>query len=291
MKVKKLFNNKYFKLVIKILFTVVCFYLVFIKINIVEIGKIIKSADFLFILLATLFFILSKYLSAVRLQLFFNAIHLPISLGLNLRLYLLGMFYNLFLPGGIGGDGYKAYYLKRRNKDIPLRKIIQALLFDRINGFVVLGILALVVFYFIDFDFPYKLILIIAGIVSLLVLSMLVLYFFLREAVEKYFVLFVYSIGVQVSQFITALFIIFSLHISEHIIEMAFVFLISTITVMIPLTIGGTGIRELTFVYGEKYFHYNKDYSVTVAVLFFIITTLISLGGIYYSVRPDKLES
>ena len=29
----------------------------------------------------------------------------------SLKLYYKGMFYNIMLPGGIGGDGYKGYYL------------------------------------------------------------------------------------------------------------------------------------------------------------------------------------
>jgi glycosyltransferase 2 family protein len=33
-----------------------------------------------------------------------------------IQLYLLGIYYNLFLPGGIGGDGYKIYLLKQKIK-------------------------------------------------------------------------------------------------------------------------------------------------------------------------------
>jgi uncharacterized membrane protein YbhN (UPF0104 family) len=291
MKLKQIWNNKYVKLGTKLLFTGICFYVVYLKIDFVEIGVILKSADLIWVVLATLFFILSKYISAIRLKLFFDLIHLPISSMLNIKLYLLGMFYNLFLPGGIGGDGYKAYYLRRMNKEVSFRKIVFALIFDRINGLIVLCILMLFLFHFIEIDFHYKNALSIIVSIGLLLFLFFSMKFFLLESVRKYFLLLVYSLGVQVSQLIAALCLIFSLHIYENIIEIAFVFLVSTLTVMVPITIGGTGIRELTFIYFTKYFHYDKDYTVTLAVLFFIITSLVSLLGAYYSLKPEKLNA
>jgi hypothetical protein len=50
------------------------------------------------LIIATLLFILSKFFSALRLNVFFQAAGIRISHAINLRLYLLGMFYNLFSP-------------------------------------------------------------------------------------------------------------------------------------------------------------------------------------------------
>lgn len=54
----------------------------------------------------------------------------------NLKLYALGMFYNLFLPGGSGGDGYKVYLLRKLYK-APVKHLLSAVLLDRINGVAV----------------------------------------------------------------------------------------------------------------------------------------------------------
>ncbi len=292
MKFKKIVRNKYLKTGVKLFFTLLCFFILFLKIDLTRVLTILKSANLFLIVLAILLFVLSKYISAVRLQQFFNLIQLPISTSLNLKLYLAGMYYNLFLPGGVGGDGYKAYYLKRKNKEVSFRKILLALIFDRLNGLVVLCILIFILFYFIKIYFAYKSLLIVTACILSLIVLFLLMQLFIRESIKKYFILLFYSFVVQCSQLLSGLCLIFSLHTDNNIIEMSFVFLISTITVMIPVTIGGTGLRELTFAYfSDHYFCYDKDYSVTVALLFFVITCLVSLTGMYYSIKPEKLKA
>jgi uncharacterized membrane protein YbhN (UPF0104 family) len=86
-------------------------------------------------------------------------------------------------------------------------------------------------------------------------------------------------------------FILLSVEIYDHSVEIAFVFLLSTIVVMVPVSIGGIGLRELTFIYFSDYFQYDKNTSVSAAFLFFILTTLISIPGIYYHFRPEKLKT
>ncbi len=54
----------------------------------------------------------------------------------NLRLYYTGMFYNLFLPGGVGGDVYKVMVLKKR--ELSILSATKATLLDRVTGLLVL---------------------------------------------------------------------------------------------------------------------------------------------------------
>ena len=54
---------------------------------------------------------------------------------LTLCLCYVGMFYNLFLPGGIGGDAYKVYQLRKYHQGRTFA-IVQAMIFDRLNGFL-----------------------------------------------------------------------------------------------------------------------------------------------------------
>ena len=56
---------------------------------------------------ALLLFNASKIASAFRLNVYQRHGGVSLSESENLRLYYTGMFLNLFLPGGIGGDGYK----------------------------------------------------------------------------------------------------------------------------------------------------------------------------------------
>ena len=69
-----------------------------------------------------------------------KSINLNLNTRFNFRLYLLGIFYNFLLPGGIGGDGYKIYLLKKRFK-LPAKKVFWAIFFDRLSGLWAIGLI------------------------------------------------------------------------------------------------------------------------------------------------------
>ena len=82
-------------------------------------------------------FNLSKIVSALRLNIYQRHAGVHLGEGENLRLYYAGMFLNLFLPGGIGGDAYKILVLHRSHA-LPLRALITTTLADRVSGILVL---------------------------------------------------------------------------------------------------------------------------------------------------------
>ena len=122
---------------LKFLFSGVLLYLVFTRIPFSEVWGVLKAANPAYLFLALLFFAFSKVIAAFRLNLYFHQIGLPLATGSNLRLYLQGMFYNLFLPGGIGGDAYKGYVL-HRTFDTSGKKLASVLLLDRVSGLFLL---------------------------------------------------------------------------------------------------------------------------------------------------------
>ena len=97
-----------------------------------------------------------------------------------------------------------------------------------------------------------------------------------------------YSALVQLSQLMCAYFILKSLHIEMNLLAYLFIFLISSIVSVIPLTIGGIGSRELTFFYGAAWLGLNENTSVGVSVLFFLITAVISLFGVMYHFKKKS---
>ena len=158
---------------LKIAFSVLLIYLVFTKVEIAEVWAVIKSANVFYLILALLFFIISKIVAAFRLNLYFRLLKIPLSHKSNLQLYLLGMFYNLFLPGGIGGDAYKGYLIKK-TFDIKTKKVVSVLLLDRLSGLLLLFIYACILVLFIKSDFldTYR-----WGSIPLIILSTVVFYF------------------------------------------------------------------------------------------------------------------
>lgn len=135
--------------VLKIAFSILLVYLVFTKVDFEEVWQTLQRAHLGYLLLAFLLFVLSKVIAAYRLNLYFHLLNVTLSSISNLKLYLLGMFYNLFLPGGIGGDAYKGYLLKK-NFQVGTKKVVSALLLDRLNGLLLLFIYACLLTLFID---------------------------------------------------------------------------------------------------------------------------------------------
>ena len=107
--------KKLLKPLLQLLVTGLALYLVLRKTDLAKLFSIIRNANPWYLLLSLLFFNISKLFNAVRLNRFFKAIGIELSAMYNLKLYYLGMFYNLFLPGGIGGDGYKIYILQKNH--------------------------------------------------------------------------------------------------------------------------------------------------------------------------------
>ena len=82
--------------------------------------------------------------ATVRLWLLLRvqAIHLP--LRRVTQLYMIGMFFNLFLPGSTGGDAVKLFYLLRENPDPGKRAgAFLAVVMDRLLGLVALAVLSI----------------------------------------------------------------------------------------------------------------------------------------------------
>src|SRR5690606_10279600 len=87
----------------------------------------------IYFFIAFCIFAASQFIASTRLNNFFQGVGLHLTDFYNFKLYLLGMFYNLFLPGGIGGDGYKIYFLRRKS-GIKGRRLLTAVFFDRLSG-------------------------------------------------------------------------------------------------------------------------------------------------------------
>ncbi len=111
------------KSILKFGITFVALYLVFTKVAIKDLKEVITKSDPLFLFLGFLSFFLSNVVASLRLNAFFKGIKLYIPEIYHFKLYLLGMFYNISLPGGIGGDGYKIYFLRKKYQ-IKGRKIL-----------------------------------------------------------------------------------------------------------------------------------------------------------------------
>ncbi len=253
-----------------------------------DILRIYSHSNLAYLLLSLAFFIISKIIAAFRLNLFLKAIGINISTKFNLKLYLLGMFYNLFLPGGIGGDGYKIYLLNKKF-DIKLKKIFWALFIDRISGVIALTLIISVLAYFITVIFPYQELVWI--FIPIIIASFyIVIKYFFSYFTPIFSKINILSILVQLFQLVSVFFILQSISCFDNTMDYLFIFLISSIVAVLPISIGGVGARELTFLYGSQYLGLQADFSIALSLMFYFITAIISLSGIYFSLKPDELK-
>lgn len=201
----------------------------------------------------------------------------------NLRLYAIGMYYNLFLPGGIGGDGYKVYLLNKQHEDIKLKSLISATLLDRIAGLYALVLLAGILGYFLPEYFEHQ-----QWLISGLVVVSVPAYYVLVKVLFSKFIqsttnTVLLSFVVQGFQVVCAYFILLALQVKAQYVVYQFVFLISSIVAVFPFTVGGVGARELTFVLSHDYLGIDQNVAVAFSLLFFLITAITSLAGAFLS--------
>lgn len=274
--------KKAVKTIAKLSFSALALYFVFQKISWPQVSELLLSVNLAYVMVGVAFLAGSKILSAYRLHRFFRCIPLNISKRYNLRLYWIGMFYNLFLPGGIGGDGYKVYLLNKKF-GTSVKTLIQASLIDRISGLLSLLILAGAGLLFIENEsIPTWL-----RLVDLvcLVISIPVFYITARILFKPFApaVLrsMLWSFGVQGLQVLSAFAFLFSLGATGQYLEYGVLFLISSFVSILPFTLGGIGSREFTFLIGYQYLQTDESTSIALSLMFTLSTIIVAFIGLF----------
>jgi len=281
--------SKALKLLLKIAVTVICFWYISTKIDFSKTKAALLTASWPYLFLAVLSFLFSKLLAAFRLNINFRNIQIHLPEWRNIKLYWLGMFYNLFLPGSISGDAYKVVLLNRTYK-APYKKTSIAVLLDRFSGLLALGIILSIYGIIVLHNNLYDAGLIICAIVSIAGLY-LVVRFFLKDFLPGFFPTFFWGLAVQVFQVVCLYCVLMSLHIPLHQPEWIFIFLIASVVSVLPISLGGgLGTRELVFAEGARFFHMDPNLGVIISLLFYLSMVLSSVWGAYFVFHPPLKE-
>ncbi|MGQ1890021.1 lysylphosphatidylglycerol synthase transmembrane domain-containing protein [Thermophagus sp. OGC60D27] len=280
---------KTLKLIAKILISVGVLWYITTKIDLSEIGSAITRANLWFLFLSLLIYMISQVASSFRLNILFRLIPVQLSEKTNLKLYWLGLFYNLFLPGGVGGDGFKIYLLNHYLK-VPVKRSLGAIFADRLSGLTVIMTFILMLLYYIDYSIPYK-----AWMVVLIPFPLLALNVFLRWVLPHFLRAFarisIWSVVVQGVQMISAVCLLYALGVKDfgRYDDYLFLFFLSSIMASVPVTLGGIGAREFTFLMGAEYLDLQVDTAVALSLLFFMVSVVCALPGLRYTLKPRKL--
>jgi len=275
---------------LKIVFSLLLIYFIFTKIQLRDVWEVVKGARFDLLGGALILFVFSKLFASLRVNLYFHQLGIKLTEWSNAQLYLLGMFYNLFLPGGIGGDAYKGYVI-RQKFEIPTKRVVAALLLDRLSGMLLLVNYACI----LGLSIPAKELQGFRWLFGLCIVLSVSMFWIVNKRYFNYLYpiywkSLAYSALVQFCQILCVLCILYSLNLEDHTLAYIFIFLVSSVVAVLPLTLGGIGSRELVFLYGALWFGLEESSSVSVSMLFFFITALVSLSGIIYHFKKPRLK-
>jgi len=194
------------KTFLKIAVTTVLLYFVFRKVHFADVKYRLFHANYWWMLAGLFSFFVSILLSSSRLLSFFRSIGLNLNPRFNFRLYLLGLFYNFLLPGGIGGDGYKIYLLNKRYK-LPAKKVFWAIMFDRLSGLWAIGLIIVALIFLIpQIDIHITIPLGVFAVGS--AIYYFVAYKFFREYTRYFFQAHLKAVLVQGLQVLTVVFVL-----------------------------------------------------------------------------------
>lgn len=113
-----------------------------VEMNDVNPRQLWLEVDGALVLLAFLAYGFGTVLAAFRWKLLLNYVNVPLTYLTVLRLTFIGLFFNLFVPGGVGGDLIKMFYLRREAGDNFAEAVLTVLL-DRLLGLAGLLLLAI----------------------------------------------------------------------------------------------------------------------------------------------------
>lgn len=103
-----------------------------------SLSRLLRSENLPFLLVSALAFLTSQFLSSIRLILLLRMIALPLRVAQGFKLTMIGNFFNIVIPGTVGGDIIKAVYLFK-NEENGRGRSSGIVLMDRVLG--LLGLL------------------------------------------------------------------------------------------------------------------------------------------------------
>lgn len=234
-------------------------------------------------------------------------------------LYLIGSFFSIFLPGLVGGDTVKAYYLnkylkghsstngEKEGENPTLVVSIASVFMDRYLGLI--AIILIVIFVF-PFGFVYLHNTIFMWIVPLFfVVFALTSYVFFRCRIGqrinfianfyKYFSFYIKKKSVLVKTIILSFFTQISGMIAVYILSIGLGINLTVLAILvflpiiilvsfIPISIAGIGLREAAFVFFLGIIGISSDQAITLSIIWFLSTCSASLFGLIEYLRIKK---
>lgn len=278
-------------LTLKLLFIAAAITLIISKTDTQQIWHHLASTHVMALVGAYLAIQLTHFISAFRNRYYFAQNQLQLHPKFTLTLYYVGLFYNSILPGGITGDGYKIYKIGKLAKFSKM-KALRILLSDRASGLFMLLSLALILGFFSPSitNLSYAFILLTIASITLILGYFISIKLILKETAKTALGAMRYSFFIQGIAVLAVVIIVLGMGQSEHstIRDFAMLFLLSGVVSVIPISIGGAGLRELTFLYGAPLIGLSAEIGIALALIYFVLNLLVSATGMIFLHKIDR---
>jgi uncharacterized protein (TIRG00374 family) len=297
------------RLALRVLLSVAVLAALFTQISIADVLQNLKRVSPAFVLFAWGYYALCQLLSSYRWQLLLKAKQVDVPLSKLFSYYMIGMFANSFLPGSVGGDVVKSYHLFRRTKDVKIAAV--SVFLERFTGLVglsLISVIALAVGYR-HLDSPIVLWSVLIAVATLIG-SVLILWklpvlarraawlrrFFpekllntsqgIYEALLSYrhhlpTVMAAVAVSAVLQFLFAAYYALASVAMGIPIDVIYFMLFLPLITLvsMIPISLGGLGLREAMMVALFGAVGISQTDVLSVSLTIHLINTLLSLWG------------
>jgi len=278
------------------------------------------SAKFSYIALALAIYLVAQGISAVRWAALARPIGIKTPFKDMVRYYLIGMFFNLFAPGTVGGDVSRVYYLVRdeeahaNGRAVTTVHAAMSVLMDRAVGMVVLvwlGAAGLLLFPEYPIPAPARtatwllaLALLIAALAVPLLRRLLPedghqLIIKLRLALRNYRTHW-HALGAATALSVVVHLIQAGMHVAMGRalnLELPFSFCIIIYPLVgtfaaIPISVNGLGLREGGYVFLLAGVGIGTEKSIAFGILLFLVVALDSLiGGLLFLLQKSPTPS
>jgi len=130
-----------FTLLIKIIISLGLIWLLYSRIPLEEVSARLVDIDLKLVLLVFVLLFANTMISSWKWQILLRANGIVMPIGKLFRTYMIGTFFNIFLPSNVGGDTYRIYDLAKLSSN-PASSFASVFA-DRLSGFLALIFLAL----------------------------------------------------------------------------------------------------------------------------------------------------
>lgn len=266
-------------------------WLVLGRVDTAELGAMVRQARLPGLLLGLMAYFSSLMLSAVRSGLYLADVGVRLAYPDGLRLYLVGVIGNIALPGGVGGDGYKTFRLRKAH-GVPAKRILTAFLFERLSGLWAIGAWLAALSYGIP-GLPFRGMPLLAAFAAATVAYGVVLKRFFPGQAAGMRPKHALSLGIQGLVSLSVLCILWAQPRPFAPAAYLFGFHASTVVSVLNVGLSGLGVREFVMGYSAEWLGNDAALSVFTASAFWLVSTAAALPGLWiiWRQRPASTDA